>query len=225
MLQATDLTYAHRAGDVLTFPDLHCQTGEHWLLLGASGSGKTTYLQLLAGMLTPRSGSIRLGDTRLDQLSGAKLDRFRGRNIGMVFQRSHFVAALTVRENLMLAQSLAGVPEDEKRLVGYLQQLGIGDKLNRLPHQLSQGEQQRVAIARALVNDPLLLLADEPTSALDDHNAEEVIRLLQLSARNTKATLLIVTHDKRLENRLPHVLRLHPAHRAHQNTNPGSRAQ
>ena len=211
MLRAQNLSYAHAPGVALTFPDLLCEAGQHWLLLGQSGSGKTTFLQLVAGMLKPKTGTIQVGDTQLEELSGAALDRFRGRNIGMVFQRSHFVAALTVRENLLLAQSLAGVPTDERRITAYLQQLGIGDKLDRLPHRLSQGEQQRVAIARALVNDPLLILADEPTSALDDRNAEEVIRLLQLSARSTNAILLIVTHDNRLKGRLPHELHLTPA--------------
>ena len=210
MLRAQRLTYAYDTDTVLAFPDLHCAAGQHWLLLGRSGSGKTTLLHLLAGLLRPRSGELQLGDTRLDQLSQRQLDRFRGRRIGMVFQRSHFVAALTVRENLLLAQSLAGVPPDERRIVGYLQQLGIGDKRDRRPDQLSQGERQRVAIARALVNDPLLILADEPTSALDDHHAEEVLRLLQLSARATDATLLVVTHDNRLQGRLPHELHLTP---------------
>ena len=211
MLRAQNLTYAYGAEAVLAFPDLHCRTGEHWLLLGRSGSGKTTFLHMLAGLLRPKTGDIQLGDTRLDQLGDAALDRFRGRSIGMVFQRSHFVEALTVKENLLLAQSLAGVDTDERRIVGYLQQLGMGDKLHRLPRHLSRGEQQRVAIARALVNDPLLILADEPTSALDDYHAEEVLRLLQLSARATEATLLVVTHDKRLKGRLPHELHLTPA--------------
>ena len=211
MLLAQDLTYAYSPEVRLSFPEVRCGRGEQWLLLGQSGSGKTTLLQLLAGLLRPATGHVQLGDARYDQLSDSALDRYRGRNVGMVFQRSFFVEALTVTENLELAQSLAGVPKDNDRIKYLLQQLGIGHKAEALPYRLSQGEQQRVAIARALVNDPLLILADEPTSALDDHHAEEVIRLLTLTARKAEATLLIVTHDNRLKGRLPHELHLQNA--------------
>ena len=184
----------------LNFPDFVCQTGEHWLLLGQSGSGKTTLLHLLAGLRTPLSGEIKVNDTVLNQLSGAKLDQFRGREIGVIFQQSHFLRALTVGENLAMARQLAALPADNNKIKALLEQLNIGHKLNALPSELSVGEQQRVAIARALVNDPTVILADEPTSALDDKNTEQVVALLKAQAQAANATLLVVTHDNRLKN-------------------------
>lgn len=187
-------------GTSLKFPDIACQTGEHWLLLGQSGSGKTTLLHLLAGLRTPQSGEIKVNDTILNQLSGAKLDQFRGREIGVIFQQSHFLRALTVGENLALARQLVGLPADSSKISALLEQLNIGHKINALPSELSVGEQQRAAIARALVNDPTVILADEPTSALDDKNTEQVVALLKAQAKAANATLLVVTHDNRLKN-------------------------
>lgn len=187
-------------GTSLKFPDIVCQTGEHWLLLGQSGSGKTTLLHLLAGLRTPLSGEIKVNNTVLNQLSGAKLDQFRGKEIGVIFQQSHFLRALTIGENLALARQLVGLPADSGKIGALLEQLNIGHKLNALPSELSVGEQQRAAIARALVNDPTVILADEPTSALDDKNTEQVVALLKAQAQAANATLLVVTHDNRLKN-------------------------
>lgn len=187
-------------GTSLKFPDIVCQTGEHWLLLGQSGSGKTTLLHLLAGLRTPLSGEIKVNNTVLNQLSGAKLDQFRGKEIGVIFQQSHFLRALTIGENLALARQLVGLPADSNKIKTLLEQLNIGHKLHALPSELSVGEQQRVAIARALVNDPTVILADEPTSALDDVNTEQVVALLKAQAQAANATLLVVTHDNRLKN-------------------------
>ncbi|MEM1216560.1 MAG: ABC transporter ATP-binding protein, partial [Bacteroidota bacterium] len=182
----------------LRFPDLNCGRGEQWLLLGQSGSGKTTLLQLLAGLRTPTAGSVQVNETVLGKLSKQALDQFRGQHIGIVFQQSHFVRALSVRENLRLAQQLAGVPIDDERIETLLKQLNLPHKIDASPLALSVGEQQRVAIARALVNRPTVLLADEPTSALDDHNTEQVVQLLREQAEAAQATLLVVTHDNRL---------------------------
>ena len=202
MLSTHNVSFAFDSaeGTSLKFPDFTCQTGEHWLLLGQSGSGKTTLLHLLAGLRTPQSGEIRVNDTVLNQLSGAKLDQFRGKEIGVIFQQSHFLRALTVEENLALARQLVGLPPDASKIKGLLERLNIGHKLNALPSELSVGEQQRVAIARALVNDPTIILADEPTSALDDKNTEQVVALLKAQAQAANATLLVVTHDNRLKN-------------------------
>ena len=208
MLRTENLGYAYDSQTRLNFPDIHCQTGEHWLLLGNSGCGKTTLLHLLGGLLTPKGGQVKIGDTALNQLSGAKRDQFRGQNIGIIFQKSHFVRALTVSENLALAQQLAGKKVDKKRIQNLLDRLNIGHKLNAKTSSLSQGEQQRVAIARALINQPKVILADEPTSALDDKNTEEVIQLLEESAREVNAILLVVTHDGRLKNRFKNSIQL-----------------
>lgn len=208
MLQTIDLQYAYTGGQILRFPNIQLRKGEHWLLLGPSGSGKTTCLHLLGGLLSPQSGSVRIGDTPLEILSSRALDQFRGTNIGIIFQKAHFISALTVQENLLLAQQLAGKQPDKARISDLLDRLGLGHKLKAKPAALSAGEQQRVAIARALINRPMLILADEPTSALDDGNAQEVANLLEEQAAEVQATLLIVTHDNRLKNRFPQQIAL-----------------
>ena len=201
MIQTENLQFSYTGATTLSFPDINCQTGEQWLLLGQSGSGKTTLLHLLGGLLSPTKGMVKVGDTVLKKLSTAQLDQFRGNHIGIIFQKAHFVRALSVEENLLLAQQLAGVKTDRKRIQHLLERLNIGHKLRAKTNELSQGEQQRVAIARALVNQPTLILADEPTSALDDINCEEVLQLLVESAAAAQATLLVVTHDGRLKER------------------------
>lgn len=203
MLATQDLSYAYN-GDrsaALQFPDFRCETGEHWLLLGQSGSGKTTLLHLLAGLRTPLTGKIRINETILNELPSRKaMDHFRGRNIGVIFQQSHFVRSLNVQENLMLAQTLAGLKPDLKAIEALLNDLNLSHKIKARTSELSIGEQQRVNIARAVVNKPTVILADEPTSALDDVNTEKVINLLKMEAEAAKATLLIVTHDNRLKS-------------------------
>jgi ABC-type lipoprotein export system ATPase subunit len=200
MLQTKDLRFSYNNNQVLEFPNLNCQKGENWLLLGQSGSGKTTFLHLLGGLLSPQSGSIRIGETDMASLKKSALDHFRGQNIGIIFQTPHFVKALTVEENLILAQRLAGFKEDKSLIFNILQKLNLAHKLKSKPSELSVGEAQRVAIARALINKPAVILADEPTSALDDKNTDEVIQLLEKQAAEAGATLLIVTHDGRLKN-------------------------
>lgn len=201
MLQTKDLQYTYSGSPALHFPDINCEKGEQCLLLGQSGSGKTTLLHLLGGLRKAEKGEVIVAGEDLKKLGAGQLDRFRGQHIGIIFQQSHFVRALTVKENLALAQSLAGRPADSQRIQQLLERLNIGHKLNSRTDSLSLGEQQRVAIARALVNKPAIILADEPTSALDDQNCEEVIRLLETQAREEQATLLIVTHDGRLKDR------------------------
>jgi putative ABC transport system ATP-binding protein len=200
MLETHNLRYSYDNTSPLQFPDIRCKKGEQWLLLGQSGSGKTTLLHLLGGLLTPQYGSIQVGDTDITQLKGSVLDQFRGQHIGIIFQTAHFVKALTVEENLVLAQQLAGVKSDKSRISHILDKLNLAHKLQSKPNDLSVGEQQRVAIARALINRPSIILADEPTSALDDKNTAEVIQLLEQQAAEVGATLLIVTHDGRLKN-------------------------
>lgn len=208
MLATKQLQFSYTRNQVMNFPDFSLQKGEHWLLLGQSGSGKTTLLHLLGGLLSPTSGSIQIGNTELGQLRASALDQFRGKNIGIVFQKSHFVRALTIGENLALAQQLAGLKPNRERIVELLERLNIGDKFRLKPDRLSIGEQQRAAIARALVNQAPIILADEPTSALDDHNATEVIDLLEEQAKALGSTLLVVTHDKRLKDRFPNQIAL-----------------
>ncbi len=208
MLIASDITYTYNDGLKLTFPDIACPAGEHWLLLGQSGSGKTTLLHLLAGLRTPGTGSVRVGGTDISQLRASKLDKFRGKNIGIVFQEPHFMRALNVEENLALTQSLSGQKVDKMKIHALLDRLNIAHKIRSSTRALSQGEKQRVAIARALINDPVLILADEPTSALDDINTREVIDLLEEQATAAGATLFVVTHDNRLKEQFPNQIML-----------------
>lgn len=199
MLETRKLKFNYTASESLTFPDITCKAGEHWLLLGQSGSGKTTLLQLLAGLRTPKAGSVIIADTIINELTASKLDRFRGKHIGIVFQQSHFVRSLIVQENLALAQRLAGVKVNYARIRAILEALNVAHKLHAKPEELSVGEQQRVAIARAIINQPSIILADEPTSALDDTNTAQVLQLLKEQATAVNAILLIVTHDTRLK--------------------------
>lgn len=210
MLKTQQLAYAYKGASLLHFPDLNCASGSHWLILGQSGSGKTTFLHLLGGLLSPAQGHIVLNDTDISQLNNKELDRFRGQQIGLVFQKAHFVQALTVSENLLLAQKLAGVNCSQQEIDNMLESLSIADKRHKKIQQLSVGEQQRVAIARALVKKPSLILADEPTSALDDRNSAAVIELLEQQAKAVNATLLIVTHDQRLKDHFSNKIILEP---------------
>ena len=208
MLQTQGLKFSYDGKNLMDFPDINCQRGEQWLLLGQSGSGKTTLLHLLGGLRTPKEGRVIVGEQDMSKLSSSSLDKFRGKHIGIIFQTSHFVRALTVEENLLLAQKLAGEKLDKKRIGYLLEKLNVGHKLNSKTKNLSTGEQQRVAIARALVNKPDVILADEPTSALDDKNCREVIELLEVQAKEANATLLIVTHDARLKDLIHNQIKL-----------------
>lgn len=208
MLQTQDLTYTYPGGTPLHFPDIRCEKNEHWLLIGQSGTGKTTLLHLLGGLLTPTAGDVQVDDTSLKKLGQGQLDKFRGKRIGIIFQEAHFVKALTVGENLQLAQKLAGLRPDKARAEELLGRLNLSKKYAKKPERLSVGERQRVAIARALINRPSVILADEPTSALDDDNCQEVATLLEEQAKMAEATLLIVTHDNRLKERFSRQIEL-----------------
>jgi putative ABC transport system ATP-binding protein len=199
---------------VLDLPRWSLPAGRHSLLLGPSGSGKTTLMHALAGLRRPTEGTVRVAGQDVWALSGTAQDRFRGRTLGIVFQTLHLVAALSIADNLRLAQWLAGLPQDPGAVRDALAGVGLGDRLGAKPHELSLGEQQRVAIARAVVNRPKLILADEPTSALDDANCAKVLELLLERARAAGATLVIATHDQRLKDRFPDRLDLDEPRRA-----------
>jgi len=208
MLKSINLSFQYSGAPSISFPDFTAEQGDQWLILGPSGSGKTTLLHLLGGLLSPSTGNITLDDLHYSAFSPAKLDKFRGENIGIVFQKAHAVQSLSVMENLLLAQQLGGKILDKKKIMNLLERLQISHKANQKPNRLSAGEQQRVAIARAVINQPRLILADEPTSALDDKNSTEVQNLLKESADAVKAILLVVTHDNRLKATFPKQLLL-----------------
>ena len=200
MLQSKSIVFNYDGANKFRFPDIQLQKGENLLVLGESGIGKTTLLQILAGLLHPKEGSVELNGTNFQDLSPKNLDLFRGKHIGMVFQRPHFVRNLSILDNLLLSLYLSKNKQDIKRATQLLDQIGLGNKLNSKPDQLSQGEQQRASIALAVVKNPDLILADEPTSSLDDTNCQKIANLLKEQAASTKAQLIIITHDQRLKS-------------------------
>lgn len=196
----------------MDFPDFACAAGERMLLLGNSGTGKTTLLHVLCGMLRPEAGTLRVAGRDLRTASDRELDVWRGSELGIVFQRAYFVQSLTVAENLALPHQLTQgtVPgEVLERMGSMLERLGIAHRADARPNELSVGEQQRASIARALLHQPKVVFADEPTSALDDHNAAAVMDILDREAAD--ATLVVVTHDQRLKDRYSNCVTLERA--------------
>jgi len=200
MISIQSVSHQYGATHALEFADWQVKNGEQWLLLGQSGSGKTTLLHILTGLLKPTGGEVKINNTSLYSLSSKKLDEFRGQHIGIVFQQPHLIKSLNITENLLIAQSFAGLPTDKKRIEEVLSSLDMAHKKNAYPQELSQGQLQRVTIARAVINKPTLLIADEPTSSLDDKNAEAVLALLKEQSELNKATLVVATHDKRVKD-------------------------
>ncbi|XOV84179.1 MAG: ABC transporter ATP-binding protein [bacterium] len=196
------LRFSYGTQVVVDLPHFQLGTGESMAILGASGCGKTTLLHLIAGLLQPEFGSIHILGSDITKMGGAERDRYRGQHIGMVFQRLFLMPALSVHQNLRIAQKLSRSPIDDARIDALLQELGVAEYAHRKPRLLSQGQAQRVAIARALVHSPALVLADEPTSALDDDNAQQALSLLKESTAKVGAALLVVTHDQRLSGQL-----------------------
>jgi putative ABC transport system ATP-binding protein len=210
LFQLRDVRHAYNGVDALQIRDWLAEQGEHWLVLGPSGSGKTTLLHILAGFLKPSYGEVIVAGNALGKLKTAQLGRFRGRHIGIVLQRLHLVGSLTVAQNLLLAQFFSGLGENLSRVHEVLDDLGLRNKAEAYPHELSFGQAQRVAVARAVVNRPTLLLADEPTSNLDDAHCVQTLDLLEAQARACNATLMIATHDQRIKARFRNQFMLSP---------------
>ena len=207
MIKTRGIKFDYNNQVFFEFPDIEIKNRENLLIIGNSGIGKTTLLHLLAGLLESKSGSIQLFGKEISNLNSYQLDSFRGENIGIVFQRSHFVNSLTVKENLELAQFIAN-KKDNNRIDTILKSLGILDKSDKKTNQLSQGEKQRASIALAIVNSPKLILADEPTSSLDDENCDRVIKLLKKQASEFNAQLIVITHDNRLKKHFKKSIKL-----------------
>ena len=168
--------------------------GEHAALHGESGSGKTTFLHLVAGILAPDAGRVVVAGTDITSLGEAGRDRFRAQHIGYVFQSFHLLQGHTALENVLLALHF-GRGGDAARARDLLERVGLGGRLHDRPRQLSAGQQQRVAVARALANRPELVLADEPTGNLDPRRAREALALLRETCQESDAALLVVSHD------------------------------
>jgi putative ABC transport system ATP-binding protein len=186
------------------------EQGELVAVIGRSGSGKSTLLKLVGGLISPDSGSIRHGASDLAAMSETELTRFRRRELGFVFQFFNLVPTLTVSENVLLPLALHRVerPAASRRVAGLLERLGLAACADRLPDELSGGEQQRVAIARALAHEPGLVITDEPTGNLDVDTADEVLDLLIASCRDHGATLIMATHSRDAADRADRVVRI-----------------
>lgn len=206
LIQVDALTHRIGGRTVLQTDAFSIARGEHTLLLGPSGSGKSTLINIITGLRTPTSGEVTIDGQPMSRLSAPARDALRRRTVAVVFQTLRLVSALSVRQNLALAQNLAQGRADAGAIEDLIDRVGLRHRADARPRELSQGEAQRAAIARALCARPLLLVADEPTSALDDDNAEAMAQLLVSSADATGATLLIATHDNRLKGRFPRTI-------------------
>jgi lipoprotein-releasing system ATP-binding protein len=200
MISVQNLHFSYNSNKRFEFPDIRCDNRDATLILGQSGKGKTTLLHLLALLLKPAAGDITIDDQLVSGANASEMTRIRAQKIGIVYQRPHFVSALTVLENILMPNYLANKPLNKTKATQLADYLGFVDHLQKKTAQLSQGEQQRVSIARALINDPSVLLADEPTSSLDDDNCQRVTEILKKQAFEIGASLVVVTHDQRLKN-------------------------
>jgi putative ABC transport system ATP-binding protein len=196
--------------DVLQGVTLDIPSGDFLALMGPSGSGKTTLLNLMGGLDTPTKGSIEVAGDRIDTLSGGRLATWRARHIGFVFQMYNLLPVLTAARNVELPLLLTklGAADRKKRVQTALSVVGLAERANHYPRQLSGGQEQRVGIARAIVTDPTLLLCDEPTGDLDRKSGDEVLNLLQTLNRDYGKTIVMVTHDPRAADRARRTLHL-----------------
>ena len=214
LLEARGIHKTYRMGarslEVLSGVDLTVQSGDFLALRGASGAGKSTLLHLLGGLDHPSAGTIHFAGENLSALSATAVARLRNRRVGFIFQAYHLFPELDALENVCLPARLNRMPAAEAGARGreLLRRVGLGERLEHRPYELSGGEQQRVAIARALVNAPDLILADEPTGNLDSHTGAEIIELLCALHVEKRTTLIVATHDAQVAARAPKVVQL-----------------
>ncbi len=212
MLSAASLTKEYLSGDhrltVLRDVTFSIEQGEFVAIVGPSGSGKTTLLGLLAGLDTPSRGSVKLDGTDITALDEDARARLRGEKVGFVFQSFQLITTLTAIENVQVPLELRGENHVADRARDVLLRVGLGDRLDHFPTQLSGGEQQRVAIARAFANRPRILFADEPTGNLDSDTGSRIVELLETLNRESGSTVVLVTHDLVLARRAQRVIRL-----------------
>jgi|TARA_B110000211_G_scaffold86979_1_gene102043 ABC-type lipoprotein export system ATPase subunit len=202
------LEFSFNEKPLININEFQVRARERIAIMGPSGCGKSTFIHLVAGLLKPQKGTIRIKNQDITKLEEWKIDRLRGRSIGIVFQRLHLLPSISILDNLLLAQKLAQTKVDRRSAMDLLKRLDLEECVNKFPHHLSQGQAQRAAIARAVIHKPALVIGDEPTSALDDGNAQEAIRLLNELSESVGFALLIVTHDKRVRDSMDSVLSL-----------------
>jgi putative ABC transport system ATP-binding protein len=210
-------TYREPDGNVLTVLDIErfqIAPAEQVVLVGASGGGKTSLLNIISGISVPDRGSVKVDGLEITKLPEVARDRFRAERIGFVFQTFNLLPAFSALENVLLGMSFSGKRVDAKRAVQLLERVGLGHRTTHRPPQLSVGEQQRVAVARALANQPSLLLADEPTANVDVKNQNLILDLIREACSESKVALLMVTHSPEVAARFPRVDRLENFNRA-----------
>jgi len=207
IVELANVSKSYRRGNI-TIPVLQNITltikrGDFFALMGPSGSGKTTLLNLIAGLDKPDKGKIIISGINITQLTESALAKWRARHIGFIFQFYNLIPVLTAYENVILPLNLTKLTSKEKHqhAISALKVVGLQNRMQHYPHQLSGGEEQRVAIARAIVSDPTLLVADEPTGDLDKHSAEEILTLLERLNQEFGKTIIMVTHDPRAAER------------------------
>jgi putative ABC transport system ATP-binding protein len=193
-IEVRDLTKEYPSAVALRGVDMDVEKREWLSIVGPSGSGKSTLLNILGGLDTPSSGRVFIDGTEISNLMEQDLTLFRRERIGFVFQQSHLIPYLTAAENVMIAQFFHSIP-DRKEAEDALKRVGLEQRLNHRPAELSGGEQQRVCIARALINNPPVLLADEPTGNLDRENSKIALKLLRTLHEEEHFTIILVTHD------------------------------
>jgi len=212
VLRVEHLTKTYRSGDrtltVLRDVSLSVHEGSRCAIVGPSGSGKTTLLGLCAGLDRPTSGSVALNGVELNDLNEDELAQVRNQHVGFVFQTFQLIPTLTALENVVVPIELRGESGVRRRAMELLEQVGLGDRLNHYPAQLSGGEQQRVSLARAFINQPKILFADEPTGNLDGETAEKISDLLFELNEATGTTLVLVTHNLELAQRTQRIISL-----------------
>lgn len=180
--------------DIINIPFFEMNNNEQIAIIGESGSGKSTFLNLISGIVSSDSGEILFNDTNITKLTGSKMDKFRAKNIGYVFQTFNLLQGFTALENVMLGMMFCG-KADKYRSLSALDKVGLSKRINNKPSELSVGEQQRVAVARAIVNSPGMILADEPTANLDRKNSGTVIELIKELCSMEKIALILVSHE------------------------------
>ncbi len=193
---------------VLNVAQFKLAAGEQVVLVGSSGGGKTTLLNIVAGITSADAGEIVVGGTDIAKLPEAARDRFRAERIGYVFQTFNLLAAFTALENVLLGMSFGGQRADRSRAAQLLERVGLGHRLHHRPAQMSVGEQQRTSVARALANTPRLLLADEPTANVDAANQQTILELIRDSCREHNVSLLLVTHSPEVASQFQRVEKL-----------------
>lgn len=219
ILQVTDVVKSFRqpGGGTLTvldIPSFQISKGEQVALIGQSGGGKTTLLHLIAGLLVPDTGSIKVAGTELTRLSEQGRDRLRAAAIGYVFQTFNLLPAFSALENVKLGMTFGHGVHNGTRAKDLLARVGLSDRGNYRPSQLSVGQQQRVAIARAMAGKPSILLADEPTANVDPVSAESVLDLIRTTCREENVSLLMVTHDMEIASKFDRIEKLDEINRA-----------